>query len=219
MAERLEIEAESRTVVGKSARQLRSSGWIPAVIYGQGTNLNIQLENLALRRVLRTAGNTHLIDIVLGDKRRTVLAKDIQVHPTRRDLIHVDFYEVSMTEKIIVDAALVPVGIAAPVADAIGSTVLTQHSVSIECLPGNLISEIEVDMTLIETPDSLIYVRDLAVPEGVTLLTDPEMVIARFEYTEELPEEEEEVEELFEPEEEEVEVIARGKREEEEPEE
>jgi large subunit ribosomal protein L25 len=183
------------------------------VIYGQGSNLNIQLENLALRRVLRTAGSTHLIDIVLGDSRRTVLAKDIQIHPTRRELIHVDFYEVSMTEKIVVDATLVPVGIAAPVAEALGTTVLTQYTVSIECLPGNLISEIEVDMALIETPDSLIHVSDLAVPKGVTVLTDPEIVVARFEYLEELAEEEEGV---VEAEEQEVEVISRGKREEEE---
>jgi len=218
MAERISVAAEPRTLVGKKAKQLRRNGLIPAVIYGQGNNVHIQIENLSLRRALRAAGTTHLIDVSIdGGDKRTVLAREVQAHPTRGDLIHVDFYEVNMKEKIVVDASLVTVGVAPPVVDGLGSTPLVLYSVQIECLPDNLISEIEVDLTKIETPDDVIYVRDLVVPEDVEILDDPEDVVARFEYLQLEEEEEEEEEESFlESAAEDVEVISKGKKDEEE---
>jgi large subunit ribosomal protein L25 len=213
MAERISIAAEQRTVIGKKAKTLRRDGYIPAVIYGAGDNVHIQLENLNLRRVLRTAGTTNLIDVdVEGGKKRTVLAREVQVHATRGDLIHIDFYEVNMKEKLVVDAALVTIGISPPVADGLGSTPLVLYSLQIECLPDNLISEIEVDLSKIETPDDVIYVKDLSVPEGVEILADPEETIARFEYRQEEEEEEEEEESFLESVADDVEVISKGKQ-------
>lgn len=212
MSDRLNIHAEDRTVTRKSAKKMRRDGWIPAVIYGQDVNKSIKVENLPLRRVLRDAGTTNLIEIEIGDDQHTVLAKDVQVHPTRGSLIHVDFYEVNMLEKIIVDAALTTTGIAVPEADGIGTVSLVLYSVEIECLPDNLISEISVDLSRILTPDDMILVRELPVAEGVTILTDPDAVVARFDFIQE--EEEEEVEEedlLFAPAADDVEVIGRGK--------
>jgi large subunit ribosomal protein L25 len=220
MAERISLVGEIREVPGEKAKNLRKEGWIPAVIYGQGENLLIKVDNLTLRRGLRSAGTTNLIDISVEKGKHTVLAKDIQTHPTRGDLVHVDFYEVNMAEKIVVDAALVSVGIAAPEEDGLGVATLVIYSVEIECLPDNLVSEIEVDMTLIETPDDVITVSDLEVAEGVEILTDTDAVIASFEYARLEEEEEEEEEELFiTPSAEDVEVIGKGKQEEEEEEE
>ncbi len=218
MSERPRIAAEARPVTGKKAKQLRRQGVIPAVIYGQGQNLNIQVENLSLLRVLREAGTTNLIDISVGEEKHTVLAKEVQVHVTRGDLIHVDFYEVNMKEKLVVEAALVPVGIAAPVEDGLGTTAMVTMSLEIECLPDNLISEIEVDLTKIQTPDDVVLVSDLDVPEGVEILAEPDIVVARFDYIQlvEEEEEEEEEEELLMAAADDVEVIAKGKQAEEE---
>jgi large subunit ribosomal protein L25 len=216
MSERASIGAEQRLVTGKKAKQLRRDGWIPAVIYGQGENRLIQLENLSLRRVLRDAGTTSLIDISVGDQRHTVLAREIQSHPTRGDLYHIDFYEVNMQEKIVVEATLVAIGESVPEVDGLGTTSLVLYSVEIECLPGNLISEIEVDLSQIKTPDDYIQVKDLPLPEGVVILNDPEAVVASFDYTQEEAEEEEEEELLFAETAEEVEVIHKGKAEEDE---
>jgi len=216
MADRETIVAESRESSAEKAKNLRKAGWIPAIIYGQGTNVNIKMDNLSLRRVLREAGMTNLIDIQVGSDKRTVLAKDIQKHATRGDLIHVDFYEVDMKEKLVVDAALIIVGESPPVTDGLGTTSLVLYSVQIECLPDKLISEIEVDMTMIQTPEDSISVSDLEVPEGVEILTDSELVIARFEYvTIEEEEEEEEEDLMFAPAADEVEVISKGKADEE----
>jgi large subunit ribosomal protein L25 len=214
MSERATLVAEARKVTGKKAKQLRRQGVIPAVIYGQGQNLNIQVENLSLMRVLRDAGTTNLIDISVGDDSHTVLAKEVQVHVTRGDLIHVDFYEVDMKEKLIVEASLVPVGSAPPVEDGLGTIGMVIVTLEIECLPGNLISEIEVDVSRIETPDDVVLVGDLEVPEGVEILADPDEVVARFDYIQLVEEEEEEEEEslLMADAADEVEVIAKGKQ-------
>ncbi len=216
MSEREILVAESRSVAEEKAKQLRRQGWIPAVVYGQGENQHVKIENLALSRVLRTAGMTNLIELSVEDSKLTVLAKDIQSHPTRGELIHVDFYEVNMLETIIVEAALIMVGIAAPEADGLGAATLTTHAVEIECLPDNLLSEIEVDMTLIISPEDVITIGDLDVSEDVTILSSSNTVIAAFEFMREEQEEEEEEEELFiTPSADEVEVISKGKQEEE----
>lgn len=208
--QRLSITAEPRTVVGKKVKQLRREGMIPAVIYGQKEPVIIQLENLALRRVLRQAGTTNLVDISLGKSKRTVLVREIQSHVTRNDLLHVDFIEVDMKATITAEAELVAVGMSAPAAEGLGVATLALRSVEIESLPDALVSEIEVDLTLIQTPDDVLYVSDLAAPEGVTILTDPETTVARFEY-EKIAEEEEEEEELFVPAADAVEVVGKGK--------
>lgn len=217
MSERLTIEAEPRSVTGKKVKRLRNDGIIPAVIYGQKEPVNIQLNNRLLRRVLRVAGTSQLIDLDMNGKKRTVLAREIQQHATRGDLIHVDFLEVDMKVTITSEAELVAVGQAAPHADGMGVGTLALRSVEIECLPDDLISEIEVDMTQIETIDDVLYVSDLPVPEGVTILTDPDTVIARFETVQMEEEEEEEEESLLDmPAADAVEVIGKGKEDEEE---
>lgn len=217
MTDRVNLVVEPRESTTEKAKSLRKEGWIPGVIYGQGQNINIKVENLMLRRILRDVGMTNLIDVTLEKDLHTVLAKDIQKHPTRGDLIHIDFYEVDMKETLVVDAALKMIGESLPVTDGLGTTSLVLYTVQIECLPDKLISEIEVDMSLIETPDDMITVSQLEVPEGVTILDDPEAVIARFEYVQVEEEEEEEEEELmFAQAADDVEVIAKGKQEEEE---
>lgn len=182
MSERSTIAAAPRTIIGKQVKQLRRDGYIPAVIYGQGEPEHIQLENLALRRVLRQASTTSLIDLTFKNKTRTVLARQIQTHVTRGDLIHIDFYEVNMKETITSEAALVLDGKSVPASNGEGNDVLLLHSVEIECLPGDLVSEIVVDAGQIKTVDDVIYVQDIVAPKGVTILSDPEIAAARFEY-------------------------------------
>jgi large subunit ribosomal protein L25 len=181
--ERLTITAEPRTVTGKQVKQLRRAGVIPAVIYGQKEPVNIQLERGALRRVLKQTSTSHLLDIQVDGQTRIVLARDIQQHATRGDLVHVDFYEVNMQATLEAEAELVLAGETDSTIAGLGTVVLLLHAVDIECLPGDLVAEIEVDVTTIKTPDDVIHVSDLAIPNGVTILTDPETVVAHFEYT------------------------------------
>jgi large subunit ribosomal protein L25 len=212
MTERLVIEAEAREVVGKQVGQLRREGWIPGVIYGRQAPQSVQMEQKALRRALRVVGTSHLADVSVGGKTRTVLVREIQQHPTRGDIVHVDFLEVDMKTKLRGAAELVGAGEAAPEAEGLGVATLMLREVEIECFPDDLVAQIEVDLSAIRTADDVIHVRDLTAPKGVDILTDADLVVARFEYaaTEEAEGEEEGDSADA------VEVITRGKKEEEE---
>jgi large subunit ribosomal protein L25 len=217
--DRLTIDAEPRTVVGKKVKQLRRNGLVPAVIYGINDPITVQMDRILLRRVLRRAGTTNLIDISVDDGVRTVLARDIQQHLTRGDLIHVDFQEVDLKVKITAEASLILVGRSQMMEDALGSDVLSLTTVEIEALPDDLIAEIEVDVSQLESADDTILVSDLPVPDGVVILNDPETAVARFEYARLEEEEEEEELEGFEATADSVEIIEKGKTDEEDGEE
>lgn len=183
MSDRIVIEAEPREVIGKQVSQLRRTGWIPGVIYGRKSPQIVQMEQKALRRALRTVGTTQLADVKVGGQTKTVLVREIQQHATRGDIVHVDFLEVDMKATLRSEVELVTTGEATPEAQGLGAVTLMLREVEIECLPDDLVSEIEVDLDAIQTPDDVIHVRDIVAPKGITILTDPDLVVARFEYT------------------------------------
>jgi large subunit ribosomal protein L25 len=219
--ERLTITAETRELTGKKVKRLRRVGITPAVVYGASDPINIQLDTRNLRRVLRHSGGANLIDVQIGSDTRTVLARDIQQHVTRGDLIHVDFLEVDLKTVIVGEAELVAVGESEAMAEGTGTITFAMRTIEIEALPEDLVSEIEVDISLIVTTDDVITVADLTAPKGVTIISDPEATVASFAFDRaELEEEEEDEEELlegeFEPAADSVEVIGKGKDDEEE---
>jgi large subunit ribosomal protein L25 len=215
MSEQFTIDANVRTNVGKKVKQLRREGLIPAVVYGQREAISIQVDNLEMRRILRHAGSNDLITINIEGDTRTALVRDYQRHPVRGEVLHIDFYEVNMAETLTTEVTLSMFGISPPVEDGLGTVTQMLHALEIECKPADLVSEITFDMGMIQTPDDSIYVSELTIPEGITVLTDPEILVATFEYTQ-MPEEEgEEEEESFLPSADEVEVIGRGKAEDE----
>jgi large subunit ribosomal protein L25 len=216
--ERLAISAEVREITGSKVKQLRRVGITPAVIYGASDPINVQLEAHSLRRVLRKAGGSNLIDVEIGDVTRTVLARDIQQHVTRGDLIHVDFLEVDLKAVITGEAELIPVGDSAAMEEGTGTVVFAIRSIAIEALPEDLVSEIEVDISLIKTTDDVITVADVKAPKGVVILADPDETVASFAFDRaalEVEEDEEGLEGEFEPAADSVEVIGKGKDEEE----
>jgi large subunit ribosomal protein L25 len=216
MSDEITIVAEKRDLAKKSAKQMRRDGWIPGVIYGRTDPVHVKMERGPLRRVLRAAGSNQLIELNVSNNIHKVLVREIQQHVTRGDLLHVDFLEVDMKATIAAVAELIPVGKAGATAEGVGAASMTLRQVDIEARPDALVSEIEVDLSLIETTDDVIYVGDLTAPDGVTILTDPETAVARFEFVreEEVVEEEEEL--LFTPAADAVEVIGKGKEDEEE---
>jgi large subunit ribosomal protein L25 len=215
----LELKAEARTVHGKHVRHLRREGIIPAVLYGHKTQpTSLQVDARELRGVLREAGTTHLISLQRGSKKPVVvLVREVQRSPIDNRVLHVDFYQVVMTEKITVAVPLTFVGTAPAMAQP--NTVMLHglEEVEIECLPGDLIETIEVDLSALVALDDAIHVKDLNVPSTIRILNDPEEVVAKVvvEYRPVA----EEVAEVVISEPGEVEVVARGRRVEEESEE
>lgn len=198
MANNYVIEAESRTVTGKKVKQLRRQGLTPAIIYGEHEPVAIQVNSLQTYLTLRNADANDLLTVKLGESEHSVLARDVQRHVTRGDLIHIDFLEVSKDTMIRAEVTIITHGKSQPEIDGHGITSQLLYSIEIEAPADRLISEIQVDLSQITDPDQVIHVADLDIPEGIELLTDPELPIAKFDYhraDEELDELDEPVEE------------------------
>ena len=201
----VELTAERRTVQGKQVKQLRRQGWVPGVMYGHGFDpVPLQFEARSLRQVLSQTGGSQLIRIkVKGQKQpERALVREVQRDPIRGTLLHVDFYRVKMTERLTAEVPLEIVGESPVVEQKEGILLQGLSTVEVECLPGNLVDAIEVDLSDLTEVDQALHVRDLAVPAGIEILTDPDEMIVRV-----VPlEVREEIEEVI-PEAEEIEVI------------
>ena len=181
MTDRISVVAEPRTVTGKKVKQLRREGYVPGVVYGRSEPINLQMKGKALRRALRVAGSSQLIELGVEDNTYTVLARDIQQHLTRRDIMHVDFLEVDLKQTIKFVSNMVTVG-TAPVEELGGGRVaLMFHEVEIEALPDALVSELEIDISSLEDVNDVLLVSDIVLPEGVTISLDPDTVVVRFQ--------------------------------------
>lgn len=214
--EQVELTAEKRTVTGKHVRRLRREGWVPGVMYGHGFEpVSLQFEERSLAHILSKVGGSQLIGInVKGDKQpEMALVRDVQRDPIRRNFLHVDFYRVRMTERLTAEVPLVVVGQSAVIEAREGILLQGISAIEVECLPGDLVDAIEVDLSDLVEIDQGIYVRDLAVPAGIDVLTDVDEMIVRIVPLEAEEIEEEEEEELM-PGAEEVEVLTEAKEEE-----
>jgi len=175
------LAAEHREVIGKAVHRLRKQGRLPAVVYGHGVgsaNVTIDAHDFDLLR--KHTGPNSLVDLsVDGKKARPVLINQVQVHPVHRRPLHADLFLVRMTEELTVDVPLVASGESNAVEQLGGTLLHPTESVRVRALPDHLPQSIEYSIDSLVDFDAAIHVRDLVVPEDVTLLTDPEEVIAK----------------------------------------
>lgn len=212
MSDKIQLTAARRGTTGKEVRHLRKEGLIPAVLYGPDREpMTLQVEARPLLTTLARAGGSQIIDLSVEGESYPALVREVQRDNLRGDVLHVDFYGVSMDRPIQAEIPLHFVG--EPQLVTTGEAVLITgvNSVEVQCLPADLPPSITVDLTALVDMDTTIAVRDLVVPPGVTVLTPHDELVATLTYTETG-----EVEELVEVDAEAVEVIRKGKEEEEE---
>ncbi len=205
--EEITLSAQLRTVTGKQVRQLRREGLIPAVVYGHHTApIPVQIEERALRHVLQRVGGNQLIRLQIGEGEapHMVLLREVQREPIKRRLLHVDLYEVVMTERIRAEIPVVFVGTSPAVKRGDGLLYHGIEAVEVECLPADLLSHIEVDVSNLTEIDQEITVGDLQLGDKYEVLSSPDEVLARV-----IPVQEEVVEEAAPAAEAEVEVVSR----------
>ncbi|MDY7076122.1 MAG: 50S ribosomal protein L25 [Chloroflexota bacterium] len=211
--EQIELIATKRTVFGKQVKQLRREGWTPGVMYGHGfDSIPLQFKTRYLQQLLSHVSGSQLVSIKVQDqeKSETALVRDVQRDPIRQKVLHVDLYRVQMTERLTAEVPLEMIG-ESPVTEAKEGILLQDISaIEVECLPGDLVDAIEVNLSSLVEIDQAIHVRDLAIPAGIDVLTDPDEMIVHLVPLEAEVEEEEE-EELMMPESAEIEVIREAK--------
>ena len=186
--------AEKREITGKKVKSIRAEGIMPAVLYGhkvEAENISIPIVNF--EKTFSEAGTSSLIDLVVGSEKPVkVLSHEPQNDPVTGRAIHVDFYRVKMDKKIKTEIPLNFIGESEAVEQLEGSLVTNKDTVEVECLPTDLVSEIDVDISSLKIFDDVIKVTDLNVPTGIEILHDKEEIIALVEK----PRSEEELAEL-----------------------
>ncbi|NUM25273.1 MAG: 50S ribosomal protein L25 [Candidatus Buchananbacteria bacterium] len=176
----LNLKTKTRTAVGKAVAALRKSGKIPAVLYGHGVDpVNLEVDYSQFEKVYRQAGDSTLVDLAVDEKSPVkVLVQDYQLDPTTSRYTHVDFYQVRMDEKLHTDIVLKFVGEAPAIKEHSGILVTALSEVEVECLPADLVHEIEVDLSVLKEIDVPIHISDIKAPAGIKILNHPTDVVA-----------------------------------------
>ncbi len=162
---------------------MRREGKTPANIYGHGSDsLPVVVDAKKMKTLLSKTGPTDLVSLKIeGESTPTkVLVRDVQQNALTEELLHVDFYRVNMSEKIKAEVPIIFVG--EPPALKIKNTILLHHinSLHIEALPDALPHNVKVDLTVLAEPNQAIFVKDIKLGDGVTLLSDPEQMVRRY---------------------------------------
>lgn len=180
MAEHI-LTAQPRAVTGKKVGQLRRQGLVPATIYGpKFTPVNVQFNYRPLQVALMKAGGTNIIDLTVeGSETLRVLARYVQRDVVRGDILHVDFFVLDMKAKIRADIPIHIVGENPHILGKRAILITGTNTVTLELLPGQLMNQIELDISKIENIGDAVTVADLQLEDGVTVINEPEEMLAK----------------------------------------
>ncbi|MCL4230703.1 MAG: 50S ribosomal protein L25 [Dehalococcoidia bacterium] len=181
MAERATIAATPREITGKKVSQLRRQGILPANVFGRGlASRAIQVDSRDFMRTVRTAGVRSMFELRVNDEKepRYVILRGLTRAGGMGEPIHADFYQVDLKRPITTTVNLRIVGEAPAVRDLAGTLIQSLETVAVRCLPLDIPDHIEVDAALLKGFDITITVADLALPQGVEVLTEGAVNIA-----------------------------------------
>ncbi len=212
----MQIEAQKRELVGKKAASLREKGLLPAVVYGpKGASESVSVHKDTFMKIWKKVGESTLVDLKIeGGATKSVLIYDVMLDPVKSQPLHADFYEVSADKEITAHIQLEFIGEPEAVRVLGGSLLKVTHEIEITALPKNLPHLIEIDISKLKTFDDHILLKDITLPKGVTLIGDPEGLVAKVN----APRSDEEIAQLSETTEvnlDSIEVEKKGKKEEE----
>ena len=195
------LKLSPRTVTGKKVKTLRRKGIIPVHVYGTGADpLALQADALVLRRILPRVGANIPLSVEIEEQKGESICfvREVQRHPVTEDVLHVDFMRVDVSQTIRAEVPITLLGNAPAVRQLSGTLLQPLQSILVEALPMNIPASIEVDVSGLDDFEKGIYVRDVSVATNVTVVTDPDELIARVSPPRVEVVEEEEVEEAAE---------------------
>jgi large subunit ribosomal protein L25 len=177
----LQISVDARTVTGKHTRRLRASGVVPGVLFGKTAgSVAVQLDAKALDLLYRRAGRTSIVRIsVDGGSATSAVIKSMQRHPLTGRVLHVDFFAPDLTLEMTVDVPIVFSG-EAPAVEATGGSLFTSlDHLKVKALPSDLPHEVSVDVSSLVDLETAIHVSDLKLEGAVTILNEPDELVAK----------------------------------------
>lgn len=174
------LTAKPRDTKKQNVKKLRREGFIPGTVYGK----NVKSESIVVGSkdfvgVFTEVKETGLVELSLGGSTKPVLIHHVQKHPVDDAILHVEFHQVDLKEKVKAAIPLVFVGESQAVAQKLGVLLAVLSEVEVEALPTELPEKIDVDVSRLDVVESELKVSDLVVPSGVTLLTDEALVVAK----------------------------------------
>jgi len=178
----LTLNAKIRKDLGKKTKSKENTGKIPAVVYGHDVkNVNLEIDATEFTKVFSQTGESSLVSLnVEGEKaERPVLIHEIQKNSVTDKVIHIDFYQASLTEEVEVSVPLVFEGVSLAVKDLGGTLVKEAQELEVKSLPQNLPHDIKVDVSSLNTFEDEIKVKDLVLPPGVKVSKGPEEIIVK----------------------------------------
>lgn len=173
MAEQYSLQVEKRSETGKNAMsRLRRGGFVPGVYYTKsGENIQLQVLYGELEKTYAKAHNSNLVELNIKDgqqqNKKPVLIWNVQKHPAKDLMLHVDFYGVDLKHAMDVDVAVVVTG-EAKGAEAGGYVTIYRDTLRVSCLPSDIPDQIEIDVSDLDINDSIL-IEEVKLPEGVTL--------------------------------------------------
>ena len=179
MFDQVSLTVDVRAESGKKvAKRLRYRGQLPAVVYGEGTaSVACSVDYRALSDLLKAHGRNAIISLSAGDARQSTIIKDIQYHPVRGEMLHVDFHRIDLTRKIVVEVPIRATGSAVGVRISEGILEQMLHELEVECLPTEIPDHIEIDVSDLEIGDSL-HVSDIVVQgDDLSVVTDSDRTV------------------------------------------
>ncbi len=175
--DRLSLNAEERVILGKKVKHLRKDGKLPAHVFGKNLETeSVTVETRDFLKIFKIAGETALVDLKIGkEKVRPVLIREVQYHPVTDEAIHIDFYQVNLTQKVKVAVPLVLIG-EQPESIKTGEAIVLQtiNELEVEALPTDLIEKIEVDITSLKKIDDSITIAQLQFDRSKLTITTPD---------------------------------------------
>jgi large subunit ribosomal protein L25 len=196
----IELKVTDREILGKKVKHLRRQGITPVHLFGHGIeSLSLQCDTGEVERVLGQAGQTRLISLKLNKekKSRTVVVREFDRDWRKGQLLHVDFYQVKMEEKIRLEVPIALVGEAPALKSRANMLDHELGTLTVECLPAKIPASLEVDISSLIETEQTIRVKDVAIDKDVAVLNDPELVVVKIS-SRPVEKIEEEVEEVLE---------------------
>lgn len=204
------LELQSREMTGRKVKRLRKQGIVPGVVYGQDIKpLHVQTDAKNFVKIYSMAGETSLVEVSVGSEKMPTIIHEVATDPVSDEIIHFDLYKVNLKEKITASIPLNFVGESEAVKNFGAILVRSLNEIEVEALPQDLPHQLDVNLSMLSTVDSLIHAKDIKLPKGVSLITEADMIVAGTQI------QQEEVIDTTAPSVEDVEVIKKEKKEEE----